>query len=294
MPKHVSLPNALIAGLVSYNASQMGRWYSHLTVGPEIEIFTPTDVRMNAAGVMRCAESKGVLIADQEKTLAIEPWNTWQIEHNATELLGGLIPEGAEGVADMRSVQIDWGAGGSFLEDYMDAFTLPERPEADFVSTDVHRHTRDVLDAAKKGPVFIKRGPALLAMDDWGRRSFERSTLAVLQDVFQFQVTRLLNRDAEPAEWAVGTPYPWAAAFSREELEDFAGELMPYLLESLRRGNLESYLGNLRGWQTGAEIQGSRLMQERLGRRIDPDRLVRVERPEAEPGPVRRVARRTR
>src|SRR5256885_3251006 len=80
MPKNVSLSRALVTGLASYNASQMGRWYSHLTVGPEVEIFTPTDVRMHAAAVMRRAESKGVLIADQEKTLAIEPWDLWQGE----------------------------------------------------------------------------------------------------------------------------------------------------------------------------------------------------------------------
>src|SRR5436305_1149730 len=147
MPKNVLISHAVTAALVSANAGRMGRWYSHLTVGPEVEIFTPTDVSTRAAAVMRRAESKAVLIADQEKTLAIEPWDVWQIEHHASKLLGDLIPEHAQGVADMRSVQIDWGAGGAFLEDYTDAFTLPERPEADFVATDVHRHIRDVLDA---------------------------------------------------------------------------------------------------------------------------------------------------
>jgi hypothetical protein len=284
MPKNVSISHALFAVLASSNASRMGTWYSHVTAGPEVEISTPTDVSAHAAAVMQRAESKAVLIADQERTLAIERWDVWQIEHDATELLGGLIPERAQGVEDMRSVQIDWSLDSPFLEDYTDAFTLPERPEAHFMATDVHRRTRDVLDAAKQRPVFIKRGNALLTMDDWGRRSFQRSTLAVLEDVRQFQAALRLSGGGEPARWAWATPYPWTASLSCEEVDELADELMPYLLESIRRGDLDVYLGNLRGWQTGAEIEGSSLLRERLGRRLDPDRLVKVGRPEAESG----------
>ncbi|MEA2191269.1 MAG: hypothetical protein QOI73_1390 [Solirubrobacteraceae bacterium] len=270
----------LVAALTGSVAGTMGDLYGQRALGTDAEVFTPTDVARQAKDVLERAKHTAVLVDDGTTTHAIETWNRWRCERGATDLLEGLIPRKAKGISDLRSVRVDWRPQGGFSEDLIATFMPSEQPPAaHFAATDVHRSTRRVLDTAKEHPVFIDHKHTLLTIDDWGRRRFESAVLGILQDVRQFQGARVLHEGEDPSTWALVTPYPWTAALPREELDEFADELLPYLLESVLSRELDRFLSNLRGWHAACEIHASETLQKRLALPIDPTRLMELSAP---------------
>jgi hypothetical protein len=251
-------------------------------MGPATMVYTSTGVNRRAREVMELAKSSGVVVDDEGTSLKIEPYSQWVVERRTTEMLTGLIPDRAQDVSDLMSVEVDWSTRGGLADDVRAIFGAVEvEPKPHFGATDVHRRTRTVLNAAKKRPVFVDHKQTLLAIDSWGQRSFEGCLSAVLQDVLQLQAARQALRGSAPTKWAFLTPYPWIAALPPKEAEQFADELFAYLLDSVRRGSLESFFGNLRGWQTAAEIHSSRTLQERLAQPLDPSAFVEAVPPAA-------------
>jgi hypothetical protein len=258
------LSDALFAAFTVRAGGAMVQVYSHLRLGPYAEVFSPSQVSQRAKDLMQHASRQTVLVDDADTTLAFESWPVWSAEHRGLRLLEDLIPEGAVGVEAMQGVVADWSPWGTFVEDAGAIFYSDHPPAADFAATDVHRRSRNVLDQARERPVFIDYKQTLLTVDRWSQRQFEHSVLDILQDVLQFQAAHRARRGLRGSAWACGTPYPWVAALPDDEIDEFAAELLPYLLESVRQGQLEGYFGNLEGWRTAALVHGNRTLQNVL------------------------------
>jgi hypothetical protein len=50
------------------------------------------------------------------------------------------------------------------------------------------------------------------------------------------------------------TGYPWLAAFSSDEVEEFARELLADTFDAAQRGTLEHLDGNLHAWASTASV----------------------------------------
>src|SRR4051794_27929060 len=98
----------------------MGDLYAQSRVGPVTVIYSSTDVNRRAREVMECAKVRGVVVDDEGTSLKIEPYSQWVVERRTTDLLGSLIPENAQDVSDLLSVQVDWTTRGGFAEDVID------------------------------------------------------------------------------------------------------------------------------------------------------------------------------
>jgi hypothetical protein len=274
----------LVAGFRASSAGQsaprMGSFYSYARVGLYPEIISASQVGQK--GVMEQAKDQVVLINDADTTLVLELRNNWDVKFRTTSLLEDLIPEDAASVEDMRRVVPDWTATGDFPDEVYAVYgAAAKQPSPDFSATDVHRRYRTVLDAAKERPVFVDHRKELLTFDLLERRQFQQSVTNILHDMVNFHVTRNLGAGKHAAEWARGTPYPWVAALPEAEIEEFAEDLLPYLLESVRQESLDGFFGNLDAWQTAAQVHGNKLFQEALAAAGGgPAEITEIARPE--------------
>lgn len=260
----------------------MGTFFAHVQAGPYHEVYSPSYVGQNARYVLQQAKEQVVLIEDKRTTLAAEAWTTFAVERRMTHLVEALIPKGAMGVSELQGVVSDWSPIGGFTEEVYAVFdTVEKQPRPHFKATKVHRSYREVLDAAKREPVYVQHKEDLLTFDLWEKRQFEQRVAAILHEVVQFQNTRALAGDRPASIWAYATPYPWVAPLPEAEIEQFANDLMPYLVESVRRGSLDGFDGNLAGWQTAAQVHGNKMFQDALARAGGSEQPVEITRPQS-------------
>ena len=115
-----------------------------------------------------------------------------------------------------------------------------------------------------------------LAVADWDETAFAWTFMRILDSIAQFHAAWARHRDEPPSEWVSMTPFPFLAAFDAEGVEEFAGELIPYLEESVRRRDLEGFAGNLRAWESSAETYGDERMLRQMNMRLDPAKFIEV------------------
>lgn len=72
------------------------------------------------------------------------------------------------------------------------------------------------------------------------------------------------------------------ASLTRDEVAEFAAELLPYLLESVRRKDLAVFAGNLRAWESTAETYEDDDMLAAMTVALDGLGLVEVSPPSDE------------
>jgi hypothetical protein len=86
------------------------------------------------------------------------------------------------------------------------------------------------------------------------KADFEHQLQEAVAELARFQAVYAQNRGRSAREWASQTAYPWLVSLDRDEVEEFARELLAYTLDAARRGTLENLRGNLRAWASTAEI----------------------------------------
>lgn len=151
---------------------------------------------------------------------------------------------------------------------------------AQFRGSDLQRRYRLVLDEARKSPVSLTdRDGYRLAVAGWDEMAFALTFMRILDAIAQFHAAWARHRDEQPSLWASMTPFPFLAAFDAEEVEEFAGELIPYLEESVRRRDLEGFVGNLRAWESSAETYGDQRMLAQMNMPLDPAKFVELSPP---------------
>ena len=72
------------------------------------------------------------------------------------------------------------------------------------------------------------------------------------------------------------TAYPWLAAFSSDEVEEFARELVADTFDAAQRGTLEHLDGNLRAWSSSAGVYGQPEAMLALLAPVEMDGIVEV------------------
>ncbi|MGH2848045.1 MAG: hypothetical protein ACRDL0_18855 [Thermoleophilaceae bacterium] len=95
----------------------------------------------------------------------------------------------------------------------------------------------------------------------------------------RFLAVARANAGRDPREWAQQTDFPYLAAFDAEEVDDFSRELLAYTLDAAQRGTLDSLEGNLRAWESSAEIYEDPELLAQLTADLDLDELVEVHPP---------------
>lgn len=140
-----------------------------------------------------------------------------------------------------------------------------------FRGSDLQRRYRTVLDCARKAPVsLVDSDGHRLAVADWDEMSFAWTFMRILDAISQFHAVWARHHDEPPSEWAAMTPFPFLAAFDAEEAAEFSQELFPYLEESVRRRDLDGFLGNLRAWESSAETYDDEAMLAQMNEPLDP------------------------
>lgn len=149
-----------------------------------------------------------------------------------------------------------------------------------FRGSDLQRRYRTVLDRARESPVsLVDSDGHRLAVADWDEVSFAWTFMRILDAIAQFHAVWARHRSEPPPEWAAMTPFPFLAAFDTEDVDEFAGELIPYLEESVRRRDLDGFLGNLRAWESSAETYDDEQMLAYMNEPLDPARFVEISPP---------------
>lgn len=124
--------------------------------------------------------------------------------------------------------------------------------------SELQRGYRAVLDSAKERPqLIVDTDGSLLIIEPKIQADFAHALVDRLAEVAQFRAAYMAHVDELPASWASETPYPWIAAFDSEEVAGFANELLGFALDAAQRHSLEFFEGNLRAWQSTAEVYES-------------------------------------
>lgn len=128
-------------------------------------------------------------------------------------------------------------------------------PDAPWRPTEVQRDYRLLLDSAKSRPVTILDSDGeTLVLQKQRQADFEHELREAVAELARFQAVYAQHRGRSAREWAAQTAYPWLTSFDLEEVEEFGRELLAYTLDAARRGTLENLRGNLRAWESTAEI----------------------------------------
>lgn len=147
----------------------------------------------------------------------------------------------------------------------------------------LQREYRRVLDCAHEAPVqVLDKDDTLLGVQRWEDLVFARDMLAALEDIGQFHAVFARHREEPPAAWAAMTPFAWLAHFDSDDAAEFAGELMPHLFESLRRGTLEPFLGAIRAWEASTEMLDDPEMAAAMSVDLDAQQLTEIFPPSEE------------
>ena len=148
---------------------------------------------------------------------------------------------------------------------------------------ELQRNYRTLLDEAKVEPQeILETDGSMLVVAEKGRFEFERELTQRLATAAQFQAAYAAHRQDEPASWAAQTPFPWLRSLDREEVDEFAQELIAYTLDAAQRRTLENLEGNLRAWRSTAEIYEQPEVLAQMMAAIDLDKLEEVFPPSEE------------
>src|SRR5271163_2033745 len=129
--------------------------------------------------------------------------------------------------------------------------------DAPWGPTEIQRDYRTLLDRAKDSPQEVLDSDGeLLVIQTKGVADFQRRLQAQVAETARFMAIFNEHREVPPSEWAMQTAYPWLAAFSSYEVEEFARELVADTFDAAQRGTLEHLEGNLRAWDSTAGIYG--------------------------------------
>lgn len=154
-----------------------------------------------------------------------------------------------------------------------------------FRASSLQREYRRVLDCAREAPVqVLDRDDTLLGIERWDDLVFARGVVAALEQVGQFHAVYSRHREEPSCNWASMTPFPWLAEFDEADIDEFAKELLPHLFESLRRNTLDPYLGNVRAWESSAELLDDPDMAAALDIDIAAEQLVEIYAPSPDDG----------
>lgn len=143
--------------------------------------------------------------------------------------------------------------------------------------TEVQRSYRQLLDLAKRSPQTIRdKDGSLLILKSQPTAEFEHELAKQVAEIARFESVYAANRTKAPRSWARQTPYPYLAALSKAEVDDFAHELLAYTLDAAQRGTLENLRGNLRAWRSTVEIYEDREALAEMTAPIDHGKLAEV------------------
>ena len=155
--------------------------------------------------------------------------------------------------------------------------------DAPWGPTEIQRDYRTLLDRAKDSPQEVLDADGeLLVIQTKGVADFQRRLQAQVAETARFLAVYNEHREVPPAEWAMQTGYPWLAAFSGDEVGEFARELVADTFDAAQRGTLEHLQGNLRAWDSTAGVYGQPDAMRTLLSRVDLDGIVEVLPPSEE------------
>jgi hypothetical protein len=151
------------------------------------------------------------------------------------------------------------------------------RADAPWGPTEIQRDYRTLLDRAKDVPQEVLDSDGeLLVIQTKGVAEFQRRLQAQVAETARFLAIFNEHREVPPPEWAMQTAYPWLAAFSNDEVEEFARELVADTFDAAQRGALEHLEGNLRAWGSTAGVYGQPDAMRALLSPADLDGIVEV------------------
>ena len=163
--------------------------------------------------------------------------------------------------------------------------TRPAAAVAPWRPRELQRDYRTLLDEAKLEPQeILDSDGSMLVVVEKGRVDFEHELSQRLAIAAQFQAAYAAHRREEPAAWAAQTPFPWLSSFGRDEVDEFAQELIAYTLDAAQRRTLENLEGNLRAWRSTAGIYEQPEVLAEMMAAIDLDKLEEVFPPSEERG----------
>jgi hypothetical protein len=143
--------------------------------------------------------------------------------------------------------------------------------------TEIQRDYRTLLDRAKNTPqeVLDSDGEVLIIQTK-GLAEFQRRLQAQVAETARFVAIFNEHRDIPPSDWALQTAYPWVAAFSSDEVAEFARELVADTFDAAQRGTLEHLEGNLHAWASTAGVYGQPDAMRALLSHIDLDGIIEI------------------
>ena len=143
--------------------------------------------------------------------------------------------------------------------------------------TEIQRDYRTLLDRAKDSPQEVLDSDGeLFLLQVKAIADFQRRLLEQVAETGRFLAIYNEHRGSPPARWAIQTRYPWLAAFSPEEVQEFAEELVAYTFDAGQRGTLEQLEGNLSAWESTAGIYGQPDVLRALHAPVDLQKVVEV------------------
>ena len=149
--------------------------------------------------------------------------------------------------------------------------------DAPWGPTEIQRDYRTLLDRAKDAPQEVLDSDGeLLVIQAKGVADFQRRLRAQVAETARFLAIFNEHRNAPPSEWAMQTGYPWLAAFSSDEVEEFTRELVADTFDAAQRGTLEHLDGNLHAWASTAGVYGQPDAMRALLSQVDLNAIVEV------------------
>jgi hypothetical protein len=149
--------------------------------------------------------------------------------------------------------------------------------DAPWGPTEIQRDYRTLLDRAKDIPQEVLDSDGeLLVIQTKGVAEFRRRLQAQVAETARFLAIYNEHREVPPPEWAMQTAYPWLAALSGDEVEEFASELVGDTFDAAQRGTLEHLEGNLRAWASTAGVYGQPDAMRALLSPVDLEGIVEV------------------
>jgi hypothetical protein len=149
--------------------------------------------------------------------------------------------------------------------------------DAPWGPTEIQRDYRTLLDRAKDAPQEVLDSDGeVLVIQTKGVAEFQRRLQAQVAETARFMAIFSAHRVVPPSEWAMQTGYPWVAAFSSHEVQEFARELVADTFDAAQRGTLEHLDGNLRAWASTAGVYGQPDAMRALLAHVDLDEIVEV------------------
>ncbi len=143
--------------------------------------------------------------------------------------------------------------------------------------TEIQRDYRTLLDRAKDAPQEVLDSDGeLLIIQTKDVAEFRRQLQAQVAETARFLAIFNEHREVAPQEWAMQTAYPWLAALSRDDVAEFARELVADTFDAAQRGALEHLDGNLRAWASTAGVYEQPAAMRALLSPFDQERIVEV------------------